>query len=283
MNKNIDDLKNIDIKEKQEQENQKNKYKKNQNKLRIKLVLLFIVVVSLVMYFFIRANYLEYLELGENYVEIFKTNMELKIRIITFSFLIIFGIMFFTNLGIKKGLKTFFEKENIKMPKLINKSISLVIAVISSIVISEVFLENIMMFAANTSFGGELVLGFDISYYMFQKPLIEQFLLFLIIFLVGLTIYTVIYYVLSFNICFEKGVDGSMIKDSKLIKTICKNVIILSIIVASLIIVNTQDIVYGKILEIDNNIEVVGAGITESTIQYYRLYNTCDINYNMYN
>ena len=90
------------------------------------------------------------------------------------SFIIISIIIYLTNLGIKKGLKPFFEQEKKEMPKLPNKSITLIIAAIVSVILSNQLLEKVLLFASNVSFEkADIIFNLDISYYMFIKPLIE--------------------------------------------------------------------------------------------------------------
>ena len=48
--------------------------KKKNNKLRIAIVILFIVLFTLVSFISLRGTYLQYTELGENYVQAFWTN-----------------------------------------------------------------------------------------------------------------------------------------------------------------------------------------------------------------
>ena len=67
-------------------------------------------------------------------------------------FVILSIILYFTNRGIKKGLKPFFEQEKQECPKLPNKSIILVIAAIISVIVSNHLLEKVLLFASNASF-----------------------------------------------------------------------------------------------------------------------------------
>lgn len=88
--------------------------KKNKSKIRMILVILFLIVFAGITYIGLRGNYLEYLELGENYTSIFKTNQIYKYGIMAINFVALYFIIYFTNRGIKKGLKVFFEKEKKK-------------------------------------------------------------------------------------------------------------------------------------------------------------------------
>ena len=242
--------------------------KKNVSR-RMIAVLIFIVIIAIGIYINLRGEYLEYLEIGEKYIGIFKTNLSLKINVMSVSFIAIYILMYITNKSIKKGLIPFFNEEKVEMPKLFNKSISFVTAVIASMILTNVFADKVIMFMANTSFGiNDLIHGMDISYFMFQKPLIEAVIITLLTLAILLTIYTAIYYVSVFNICFD-GVDGKLVKKSKLVKTFYKNISIISVLIAILIVIKNQNIVFGNILKIGDNVQITGAGITESTIQLW--------------
>ena len=154
---------------------------KSKNKTRIIIVLLFILVFAIGTFINLRGTYLQYKELGENYVQAFFTNLSYKYIIFGINFVILYILMYFTNRGIKKGLKTFFEKENKEMPKLLNKSISFVVSVIVSTLMSNILMKKILLCSSNAAFGvADPVFGFDIAFYMFQKPLIETLLMYFI-------------------------------------------------------------------------------------------------------
>ena len=181
--------------------------------------------------------------------------------------------MYFTNRGIKKGLKPFFEKENKEMPKLLNKSISLVVSVVISTLVSNTLMKQFLLCASNASFGiNDPVFGFDIAFYMFQKPFIQTLLLYFIGIIIGLTIYMAIYYVIVFNRYFD-GVDGKMVRDSLLIKKILRNATIVVIAIALMNVLNVTNISLNKMLTIKNdadsteNIEIIGASYTDVMIQ----------------
>ena len=181
--------------------------------------------------------------------------------------------MYFTNRGIKKGLKPFFEKENKEMPKLLNKSISLVASVVISTLVSNTLMKQFLLCASNASFGiNDPVFGFDIAFYMFQKPFIQTLLLYFIGIIIELTIYMAIYYVIVFNRYFD-GVDGKMVRDSLLIKKILRNATIVVIAIALMNALNVTNISLNKMLTIKNdadsaeNIEIIGASYTDVMIQ----------------
>lgn len=243
--------------------------KKKKNKTRMILVLLFLLLFAGISYIELRGSYLEYLELGQNYTNIFYTNLTYRYGIMAVNFVILYFILYFTNMGIKKGLKPFFEKEKKEIPKLPNKSLALVISALVSFVTSSALMQKIMLIANGTSFGiQDPIFGLDIAYYMFQKPVIETLALYFVILFVGLSIYIALYYVIAFNRYFD-GVDGKMLKESLFMKKLTRNALLIIIGIAILTVINTQNTMFGKILTVKNNLEIVGAGMTETTIKLW--------------
>ena len=233
------------------------------------LVLLFLAIFAVISYIQLRGSYLEYQELGEQYIPIFYTNLIYKYTIMAVNFVILYIIMYMTNRGIKKGLTPFFEKENKKMPKLPNKSLSLVISAIVSIIVSAVLMQKIMLAINSTAFGiQDPIFNLDISYYMFIKPIIEAILIYFVALVVGLSLYMALYYVIVFNMYFD-GIDGKMFKKSLFMKKLTRNIMLLVIGIALITVLNTQNIMQGKILTVDEDIDIVGAGITETTIKLW--------------
>ena len=243
--------------------------KKKKNKTRMILVLLFLLLFAGISYIELRGSYLEYLELGQNYTNIFYTNLTYRYGIMAVNFVILYFILYFTNRGIKKGLKPFFEKEKKEIPKLPNKSLALVISALVSFVTSSALMQKIMLIANGTSFGiQDPIFGLDIAYYMFQKPVIETLALYFVILFVGLSIYMALYYVIAFNRYFD-GVDGKMLKESLFMKKLTRNALLIIIGIAILTVINTQNTMFGKILTVKNDLEIVGAGMTETTIKLW--------------
>ena len=243
--------------------------KKKKNRTRMILVLLFLLLFAGISYIELRGSYLEYLELGQNYTNIFYTNLTYRYGIMAVNFVILYFILYFTNRGIKKGLKPFFEKEKKEIPKLPNKSLALVISALVSLVTSSALMQKIMLISNGTSFGiQDPIFGLDIAYYMFQKPVIETLALYFVILFVGLSIYIALYYVIAFNRYFD-GVDGKMLKESLFMKKLTRNALLIIIGIAILTVINTQNTMFGKILTVKNDLEIVGAGMTETTIKLW--------------
>ena len=273
MNSNIPNEPN-DIKTKTETNNgtQSNKnvhHKKSKGRMYI--VLLFILIVVIVGYVIYRGEYLEILEMGEEYISIFWQNVNYTAITFGINFFVLFIIIYMNNKRIKKALKQFFEIENKEMPRLPNKSLALIISVIVSAVTTEVILNQYMLFANSTSFEiADPVFGYDIGYFMFQKPFIETILMYVMLLIVGITVYTVIYYIAVFNICFD-GVDRETLKRSKLLKQLFTNIKLLAIVLSVFVFIKTQDIGFSKFLNIqeDSTYSIYGAGVTDLTIKLW--------------
>lgn len=248
-----------------------NMKKMKKNRIRMYIVLLFIVLVAIVGYVIYRGEYLEVLEIGEEYLSIFWQNVNYTAITFGINFVILFLIIYFNNNRIKKALKPFFEAEKKTMPKLPNKSISFIISIIVSAITTELILNQYMLFANSTLFGKtDPVFGLDIGYFMFQKPFIETILLYAIGIVVGLTVYTVIYYIAVFNLCFD-GVDRETLKKSKLLKQLFTNLKILSILLAAFVFFKVQDIGFDRFLNLqeDTTYYIYGAGVTDVTIKLW--------------
>lgn len=247
--------------------------KKKKSKTRMLLVLLFLAVFAIISYIGLRGSYLEYKELGEQYINIFKTNLTYRYTIMAINFVILYFVLYMTNRGIKKGLKPFFEKESKTIPKLLNKSLALVISAIVSVIVSSIFVQKIMLILNSTSFGiQDTVFGFDISYYFFQKPVIQSLVVYFITLVIGITIYMALYYVIVFNRFFD-GIDGKMLKESLFMKKLLRNIFLIVVGIAAFTVLNTQNILFGKILTINNDnsvdLDIIGAGVTETTIKLW--------------
>ena len=227
----------------------------------------FIVVLVIILYIVTKGSYLEYKELGEKYLSVFKINLTYKYSIMVINFIIVFLIMYISNRGIKKGLKVFFDEEKKDVPKLPNKSIALIISAISSIVVSVTLTPKVILYASNVSFEKtDLIFNLDISFYMFMEPLIKMALLYVIGIFAFLTIYSAIYYILVFNKYFD-GIDKEMLKNSYLIKHLSRYIRFIAIFFSAFTIVKTLDIVFNKFITTGTGLQLTGAGKVDINIK----------------
>ena len=264
-----DEMTNAENNRKNNKQSRKNV--KQKSRTRMYIVLLFMLIVHVIGYVIYRGEYLEILEMGEEYISIFWQNVNYSAITFGINFLVLFIVIYMNNNRIKKALKQFYNKKKKEMPKLPNKSLALILSVIVSAVTTELILNQYMLFSNSTSFGKvDPIFTYDIGYFMFQKPFIETILMYVMLLIIGITIYTVIYYIAVFNICFD-GVDRETLKKSKLLKQLFTNIKILSIVLAIFVFVKTQDIGFGKFLNLqeDTTYSIYGAGITDITIKLW--------------
>ena len=250
--------------------------KNKKNKLKIILVCIVIIIFGLHSYISYKAGYLEIMEKGEEYLDVFYQNRNYLEKILIINFLIVFLSIFITNIIIKKGLKKFFDEEKKEMPKFANKSIAFIIAIIVSIITSKWLLKTTMTALNATQFGIlDPIFYYDISFYIFKKPFIEMILLYYIVLIIGLTVYTGIYHIVVFNMFFE-SIDGSMLRKSIFIKQLLINAMLATIGIAFLVVVKSQGIVLNNFLTLQNDGETIlkGAGLTEKiiTVWGYRIF-----------
>ena len=77
-----------------------------------------------------------------------------------------------------------------------------------------------------------------------------------------------LYYIIAFNQFFD-GVDGKMLKESLFMKKLLRNIFLVVIGIAIFTILNTQNILFGKMLTVNDDIDIIGAGLIESTIKLW--------------
>lgn len=246
--------------------------RKKKMKTRFFLVLTVAILAIVIAYIMFRGTYLETLEIGENYINVFWQNIQYMTITLIVNFAFIYTLLYITNTKIKKGLKEFFDQEKKEMPKLLNKSIAFIAAILVSSATSSIILEKAMLCFHSAQFGmQDPVFGFDIGYFVFQKPFIELMIWYFIIAMIALLIYMVVYYIATFNMFFD-GVDRKTLKNSKLIKQVTTFVMIIAILFAALIFVKTQDIGTEKFLTLqdgENTYSLYGAGFTDVTIKLW--------------
>ena len=237
-----------------------------------KMIIILTSIFSLVIYLFIsiRGQYLDLLSINEKYIEIFNQNFKYQLIITIVSFIFIFLSIYINNIFIKKGLKKFFEEEKKKEVKLPNKSIAFVIATIGSVITNNIFFDKLIMFLNSAWFGkNDPIFNLDIGYYVFQKPFLETILTYLIFFISIITIYTIIYYIIVFNRCFEKGINLETLKKNTFIKQITISFVLIAILISLLNLLNTQEIIFDKFIKTRDGENLYGAGITDITIKLF--------------
>ena len=269
---------------------------KEKKKVSRKVIVLVVIALTILMgYIYFRGEYLESLEIGEQYTSIFWQNLRYSGITLACIFILTFIIMLYTNSRIKAGLKKFFEQEKKEMPKLPNKSISLIISILVSAISTNAILNKLILFTNSAQFvSTDPIFGIIVFFknFLFRPGFLFCFRLstgldrcrtlviflanrwvcfYILIFIIGLTIYTAIYYIVCFNQYFD-GIDRETLKNSHLVKQLLRNVIWIAVILAALILLNTQSLGTQKFLTIetgDTSYSLYGAGFTDVTVKLW--------------
>lgn len=253
---------------KQEQKN----VKKITNKKRNIIVLVAGLIAIIVSYILFRGSYLETLEIGEEYIDSFWANVQYVSITFIINFMILYLMIYFTNRKIRKNLEIFFKEENKEMVKLPNKSIAFISSIVISAVTSKVILNKALLFFNSTLFGtSDPILGHDIGYYMFQKPFIKFIILYFLIAVIALTVYSIFYYIITFNLCFD-GINMKTLKTSKVINQLTQYIMIASILIAGLVFTNMQSLSTHNFIglqESQGKYYLVGAGTTDVALKLW--------------
>ena len=172
------------IKKEKEQENMKNekdkkKKDKSYNKVRTIIVILSLIIISFIIFFVQRAEYLNYIEAGSQYWKIYQSRTIEKISIFVVNFIVIYVLMFFVTKNMQTNLKDLFTDEKKVFPDLPTKSISFVIAIVVASLAQFIFAGDFLKLLNTTWFGKkDSVLSLDYSYYILIIPIIKKILLY---------------------------------------------------------------------------------------------------------
>ena len=234
-------------------------------------LVIFVLIFSIYSYISYRTGYLQTQEIGEEYLSVFKQNYEYKTKLFAINFVCIFILIYITNKLIKGGLKTFFNDNQREMPKLVNKSLALFLAIITSIFFTSLFWEKSLLFKNAAWFGkADPIFNLDIGFYFFQKPFIVLTLKYLTGVFAALAIYIAIYHVAIFNICL-KEVDKELLIKSRFVKLLKTCVLIAALGVASIVFLSSYDIVFDEFITLKDGVstKITGAGITNISIKLW--------------
>ena len=242
---------------------------KTKNKIKNIVITALIFIIAIFVLINLRAEYLEIKEIGENYTEIFYTNLKYQYIMFLVIFIIIFITFAINTKIIKIGLKKFFDEDKKQMPKLPNFSISLISGILGGLVGQRFLMESFKLCLNNTFFGIEdAVFGNDLGYYIFILPFIKKIIFFFIAILLLLLIYTAVYYVLALNTYLD-GVELETLKKNTFIKQLIVFTMIIVVSVSALIWISSSDILTGEMLTIKNDqqTELTGASMADVKVK----------------
>lgn len=98
------------------------------------LAMLVLLITGIISYISYRADYIQYLEIGKEYLNILNTNVNERIIIFIVTFILTYIFIMLVNGSTKKGLQQYFEKEKKQMPQLINNGAAIILATITAFI-----------------------------------------------------------------------------------------------------------------------------------------------------
>ena len=246
---------------------------KEKKKVSIKIVIVLaaLIIFALVTGITMRAEYLNFSGIGDKYLSVFEQKVTNRTVVFGVAFISIYILTYILNKFIKRGLKKFFEDEKKEMPKLPNKSLSLLLGLFGGIVASTMLADKLAIFTNAAQFGQyDPIFKADIGYYMFTLPFVQTLLVYLMEALLVAIVYTALYYVITLNSHFD-GVDVETLKKNTFVKQELFILVLLAIVFCVYIFINSQNILTGNMLTIGDeaSTELVGAGKTDVTIKLW--------------
>ena len=245
--------------------------KKSKMNTRVLLVLVVILVFGIYTAISLRAQYLKTIEIGAEYETVFFEKIKNHYSILGVSIISLYLYIYIINKIIHHGIKKFFEDEKKTMPKLPNKSLSLIISVIGGGIAANVLSSKFPLFIQGGKFAQtDPIFKLDIGYYMFSLPFIQSLLILLMEIIIATIIYIAIYYVITLNHFFD-GVDIETLKKNTFLKQEMFFVIILAILFCGYVFISSQNILTGNMLTIEDEADtrLIGAGKSDVTIKLW--------------
>lgn len=240
------------------------------NKTRIIFVICLLLIFSIYLYVTLRGEYLQILGIGEQYIDIFKNNLRQKSIVFGASFVLVYFATYITTLFIKKGLKKFFDEDKKEMPKLPNKSIALLFAIIAGVFFTNTITQKAILAFNNAWFAKtDPIFNIDIGYYVFQKPFFESLIVYIIGIIAVLSLYIAAYYIIIFNRFFNEGISMETLKKSVFLKQLIINLSIIIILVSIFTVFKIQNTLFDRFLSIDNGTTIYGAGLVDVTVRVW--------------
>ncbi len=259
-----------------EQKQTENIQKKRNIAIRNIVVICIVLFVGIGLLIAFRAEYLNIKEIGEQYTDIFFKNVNNKLYLAGGIFVITYLVIYISNKLIKHGLKNFFDDEKKPMPKLPNKTLAIIGAIIAAIFGMVILNQKYTMFVNSAWFGKtDPIFNTDIAYYIFTLPFIQAVIFFAIAELIVIIIYTAFYYVIVMNTYLD-GVDIEVLKKNTFIKQILGIIAMIALLASTYIFITSQNILTQNMLTIENDqtFALIGAGKTDVTIKLwgYRIF-----------
>ena len=223
-------------------------------------VLVLIITIGTGIYF----DYNAYKEIGENFLEVFFTNLKVKITFQTLSFLIVFVISYVSIFFLKKNLLKIDSTFDFLSKKYTVIVISLIFSSVVSSIIQITMHEKYLLFASPTFTGtSDPVFNKDIGYFLFLRPFYEALFdtlsgIFAILFIGILILYVFLYARLGINEV------GNILNEKNIMIHNIINLLSYVLVKVATYGISAEEMLY------DTSASFTGAGFTNVTI--WKLY-----------
>ncbi len=247
-------------------------------KMKIRTIILLAFIAFMLIYAIVGAvalniEYMEYQEIGENFTDVFWTNLSTKALLMLISFFVVFMVFFVTNIFVNKGLKQMCFNEHIMFSKMPNKTLSFIAAVILSFAFASTMSEEVLLFLNSVLFNlTDPIFMKDISYFVFQRPLVIELLGSLSALMVIITAYTICYYLYGMSKLALKGITKNTFTNKVFVMHNFVNIGIFLLICAFSFAISVEGLVFSNFLDKSINgtlTSLVGAGFIDVNISRY--------------
>ena len=235
---------------------------KNKKSHKGKLIIGCAIAVFLILLLIANSIYMEIIQLDEigGFSGIYVKNLIYKAVTFAACFIVIFAVIWLSNLLIKKNMKAYLLKNDLPQHRFPNYVIAAIIALLGALISKDVFFLKILSFFNSSPFNAtDPIFHKDIGYYVFIRPLytaVYGFFSSLWLFVIA---YTIIYYLVAFS----TSVNSLSIENLKVKSVITHNLINIAIFFT----IKTfsyqllkQDILYGNV------VNVTGAGYVDVNV-----------------
>ncbi len=226
-------------------------------------VLLLGAAVAINIYF----TYIQYREIGENFTQVFVTNLNTKLIVQGFSFLLVFAVFLVSLLFVRKNLLKVDDSFGFLRSNLLIFILTFLLSLVASSIMQSGLYESLLQFLHPTSIGqGDPIFNKDIGYYLFRRP----FLMTLFDQLYALMVFIAVAVLITYIVLYAKL---GILNLSELLKV--RGVMVHNMVnVSALILIKAVSYTFlaEEILYSDNG-TVFGAGYTDITVwmNYYRM------------
>ncbi len=218
-----------------------------------------IAVMFLVLIFSskIYIDYLEFSEIGADFVSVYIKNFTTDLLIFSMCFLITFFMLHFNSLFVKRvltneGISNKFLKK-ISYSLLINAVLSIVVSFVMYKPLADKFLLCFNGFSFNRV---EEITGFDLSFFFFVKPFVDISLEIIAVLLIIILIYVFINYFLMYVDLSHRNLND-LIKNKKILNHLLVCLTSIMIVLSLIVWMKSIDIVYSGFAGLD------GAGFVD--------------------